>query len=636
MNNEVQYIILQKGKKIPAISKQTKKRIFTTNIKEISDAGISLLNTKDIVVVDFDNIDENRGIENRTIQEIVKRYGCNLVVKTDKGYHLYFKSSKEITSKWVHQDTVCGVRTDGIVSGDNYLAIKRNGKMREHTGEIRLDNLTELPDVLLPLYTKLDYNICDLTEGDRNNTLFKHLCQVRRYYDENEGNIDLEEIAKFINEVIFAEQLPTNEVISIVNSVRKQDIEKVQKKKSDGGMYKLALELIEEYDMYYHNNQLFFKKDNMYICDNEELLKIAYAKRILGPDSIDSLLFHLKMNAKRTQNENVIKLSNGAIVNNKFVADYEEFSPYQLNVEYNDNAYSEDLDKFLDTISCNKKDIRQVIEEMIGHCIMLNVFPHKFFYLFGNGSNGKSTFIECLFDFFGDMAVSVPLNMLAKENYVIRLNNKLCNISDDIDMTYITSSQNLKSLASGSHITGRELYEKPYTFKNNSTQIFVSNSLFSSKDKTYGFNRRIEIIPFEAEITEENKDPMMLQKLVTPEAKSYLLLLALKGVERIISNGYELSKSDYINSLVHRYIMESDSVEAFLEYGMNSIEDRKYSYVYASYEKFCQDNDYIPCKKNGFSRRLTSKGYNTYTKKIETEDGIKKSVRYIKKANLNE
>ena len=230
MNNEVQYIILQKGKKIPAISKQTKKRIFTTNIKEISDAGISLLNTKDIVVVDFDNIDENRGIENRTIQEIVKRYGCNLVVKTDKGYHLYFKSSKEITSKWVHQDTVCGVRTDGIVSGDNYLAIKRNGKMREHTGEIRLDNLTELPDVLLPLYTKLDYNICDLTEGDRNNTLFKHLCQVRRYYDENEGNIDLEEIAKFINEVIFAEQLPTNEVISIVNSVRKQDIEKSKRK----------------------------------------------------------------------------------------------------------------------------------------------------------------------------------------------------------------------------------------------------------------------------------------------------------------------------------------------------------------------------------------------------------------------
>ena len=82
--------------------------------------------------------------------------------------------------------------------------------------------------------------------------------------------------------------------------------------------------------------------------------------------------------------------------------------------------------------------------------------------------------------------------------------------------------------------------------------------------------------------------------------------------------------------------MESDSVEAFLEFGMASIEDRRYSYVYDSYTKYCIDNNFTPCKKNGFSRRLTAKGYNTFSKKIETEKGITKSVRYIRKINPDE
>lgn len=650
MNNEIKYIVLQKGKKAPVVNQNNKQRIFVGNIDAIEDAGISLLNTKDIVVVDFDNLEENKGIENRIIQEVVKRYGCSLVVKTDKGYHLYFKSSKQIVSNWTKQDTICGVRTDAKVSGDNYVIIKRYGKMREHIGEISLNNLTELPDVLLPLYTKLNYDICNITEGERNNTLFKHLCQVRKRYDEtNEtDSIDLEEIARFINEVVFAEPLPDNEVQSIVKSVRKQEIEKINigeqllkglnkdEKNDEFNVKQEALNLVNEYDIYYHNHQIFFKEKDMYVCNDDKLIEIAYSKKSFNINLTDNLLFHIKMKAHKTNNDNVIKLKNGALIDNKYVPEYNAFSPYQLNVKYDENAYSKELEDFLNTVSCNKKDIRQVIEEMVGHCLMLETFPHKFFYLFGSGSNGKSTFIEFLFDFFGNMAVSVPLNMLSKENYVIRLNNKLCNISDDIDMTYITSSQNLKGLCSGSYITGRELYEKAYTFKNNSTQIFVSNSLFSSKDKTYGFNRRIEIIPFDAEIREENKDPLMLQKLTTDEAKSYMLLLALKGIERIINNGYELSKSDYISNLVHRYIMESDSVEAFLEFGMPSIEDRKYSYVYTSYEKYCLDNNFVPCKKNGFSRRLTSKGYNTFTKKIQTEDGITKSVRYIKKVNKNE
>lgn len=645
MDNKLEFVVLQKGEKRPKAKTNGKGWQTVSNIDYIDDAGILLTNTKDVVVIDFDNLDVNNGIEERVIKEIIKRYGCSLVVKTDKGFHLYYKSSREITKCWTKRETICGVRTDAKTSGNEYLIIKRNGKMREHIGEIRLDNLVELPDVLLPLYKQIDYQMCDLKEGSRNETLFKHLCFIRQCYDETENKIDLEEIANFINEVVFAEPMDKNEVLGIVKSVRNYDIKKnpnfntkdtkkesEEKEEKENALLNLALELIDEYDIYYHNNELFYKIDNKYVNDNQELLKLAYNKMVFGIGAVEPLLFYIKMSAKKVENENVIRLKNGAIIDNKYVADYSQFSPFYLDIEYNENAYCEDLDKFLNFVSCDKEDIRIIIEEMVGHCLMLDKFPHKFFYLVGGGNNGKTTLVNCLFAFLKNMAVSVPLNMLHKENYIIRLCNKLGNLSDDVDMTYITSSQNLKSLTGEGYIVGRKLYEEPFTFKSKATQIFSSNSLFSSKDKTFGFNRRIEIIPFEAEIKE--RDPKMLERITTPEAMSYLLNLALKGIERILANNSELSKSEYVDSMIKRYIYENDSVEAFLEFGMDSIEDRKFAYVYISYQKFCEDNDFLPYKKNGFSRKLTSKGYSCYVKKIEDENGIKKSVRYIRKNSL--
>ena len=106
-----------------------------------------------------------------------------------------------------------------------------------------------------------------------------------------------------------------------------------------------------------------------------------------------------------------------------------------------------------------KNDLRIVIEEMIGHCLMTKNFPHKVFLLVGTGANGKSTLMNVLFSMFGDLATNVPIKKLERDDYVARLTNKLVNISDDVDFNYIKSSQNIKTLASGDIVPARELYD---------------------------------------------------------------------------------------------------------------------------------------------------------------------------------
>ena len=124
----------------------------------------------------------------------------------------------------------------------------------------------------------------------------------------------------------------------------------------------------------------------------------------------------------------------------------------------------------------------------------------------------------------------------------------------------------------------------------------------------------------------------MLKKLLNDEAKSYFLNLALEGIKRIKENNCQLSKSTIIEKTIKRYINESDTVEMFFNYGdVGDINERQFSIIYEAYKSFCIDNEYIPCTKNGFSRRLHKKGYTSVPRKIDN-----KSVRMIIREDKDE
>lgn len=260
---------------------------------------------------------------------------------------------------------------------------------------------------------------------------------------------------------------------------------------------------------------------------------------------------------------------------------------------------------------------------------MTKNFPHKIFLLIGNGANGKSTLMNILFNMFGNLATNVPIKKLERDDYVARLTNKLVNISDDVDFSYIKSSQNIKTLASGDVVPARELYSKAYYFKNKATMIFSMNELVVFSDHTFGLERRLCIIPFDNKV--KNADPSILDRLTTDTAKSYLLRLGIEGMNRIKANKGQLTTSKKVDRMVRSYMAENDSVYSFLEYGNVEIDNQPYSNVYQEYVGYCGRNDFNPYKKNNFSRKMRTRGYGT---KIKNIDGC--STRIIVKEMSNQ
>ena len=613
----MKYIKLQPNSKKPL-----NRKVFYNNLNELTDAAIVLDDDKDVVFIDFDNLEDNKGYEGRIINTIQRYYPSSLVVQTTRGYHLYYKTNRKL-KQWTSKLINIGVRCDAKM-GNAYAVIKQNGVVRTHWGELSFDNLTELPDILLPITSGQNNaeNLCGLKDGDgRHDKLLSHLCRIRKNYDD----VNIVEIANFINQVVFAEPLDVIEMQNILNSVMNYDIEPVNNTSQDTSKEKPTLidvckNISKKYDIHIANNQIYYFDNGKYNNDPVKFMELIYSEYEFYRTEYQEMLFQFKVLGKKEQQDNsIILLRNGAIVDGKYSQENKEFSSAYLDITFEENAYDEEVDKFFQFITNNensteKNDLRIVLEEMIGHCLMTKNFPHKIFLLIGNGANGKSTLMNVLFSMFGNLATNVPIKKLERDDYVARLTNKLVNISDDVDFSYIKSSQNIKTLASGDIVPARELYSRAYYFKNKATMIFSMNELVIFSDHTFGMERRLCILPFENRV--KKADPSILDRLTTDNAKSYLLRLGLEGMKRIKENKGQISYSKTIEAIVKNYMAENDSVYSFIEYGNFIIDNQPFSTVYEEYSSYCNRSDFIPYKKNNFSRKLKTRGYMTKVKNL--------------------
>lgn len=600
----MQYIEL-KADKSP-IRENYKKKY--NSFENLENAGAML--NENVVLIDFDGDNKD---ENKIIDYIDTTYPT-LKVITTKGVHFYYAKPHNLKLKKSMIDTITvgGFQVDYKTSKNQYAVIKLNGKVREMNREFSFENLAELPPLLYPLPKRED-NLSGMVEHDgRNDSLFRHLCSVQSLYP----NIDLTEIAETINKVVFGESLDTNELYSVIDSA-KSYFEPNKHSKSDIDIISFAQWVIQKLDVKMYNTDLYFFEGNRYISDNKLLVKRITQFLKLKKAQDTELLYQLTKlsdEINTSLKEMPILLKNGTIVDGEFVSiDKPPFTPFYLDIEYNPNAYDENVDKFLNDITCNRKELRLTLEELLGHILLTNKFPAHVFFLSGTGNNGKSTFLEMINNFVGDLGQNLGLDAFNDGTSVATLNGKLSNCSDETDDVFIDKCKGYKSLASGNTITVRPIYSQPVKVQNTATLILSANKMPEFKDKSKGFFRRLMIIPFDFVIEEkiENLDKL----LSTPNAKSYILNLALNGIKSIKANGYKMSKNKYLQEKIDEYVLDTDTVQSFLEEDP-IIDGRITSDVHKQYILHCMDIGKMPLGLGNFTSRLKDYGYYSVPKNI--------------------
>ncbi len=598
-----------KGKK-PLEEYKDRTKFYTYEYIRKSNSDYGGVLDDNIIQIDIDDMQQSellyKIIQSQHIQ-------CG-TLKTERGRHFYF-INPGIERRKQGYYTAIGIKIDiGLGSQNAVIPLKVNGKTRRLT---ECDNPQELPKWLYPL-SKTSIDFSNMSEGDgRNQTLFNYILTL-----QGSGmNIpDIKETIKIINKYILQQSLPEKEIETILRdeAFMKQSFYIKGKLQYEN----LAKYLIENQNIVKINNQLHIYKDGVYTNNLNEIEK--------------SMLQYINNSTKNIRNEvinylnllapeqvqapsNLIALGNGIFdIKTKQL---QEFNPKiiiknKIPINYNPEAYSEIVDITLNKICCNDKQLRLLIEEMIGYTLFRRNELGKCFILTGNGNNGKSTLLDVIQAMLGeDNLSSVSLKDLGERFKTYQLEGKLANIGDDISNKYIDDNETFKKLVTGEKVNVERKGKDPFDFRNYSKLIFSANELPSINDLSDGLKRRLIFIPFNAKFSKKDPDfdPFIKDKLLTNESLEYLLKIGISALERILkNNSFTASKAS--QQIWQQYEEINNPVIAFLE--DNKIDNEPTKDIYLRYSLYCSESGLRSLSRIAFSREVCKHGYETKAKKV--------------------
>ncbi|NFS06279.1 DNA primase [Clostridium botulinum] len=559
-----------------------------------------------IIQIDIDDKEQSD-----ILYKIIKELNINAtVLQTTRGKHFYFLNPGIERRKQGYY-TALGIKIDvGLGIQNAVVPLKVKGRKRKFLKKV--EDIDTLPAWLIPI-TKGEINFSNMSEGDgRNSSLYGYILTLQQKGLTRE---DIREAIRIINKYILVDPLDEKEIEVILRD--EAFLKESFYIKSKLQYEKLATYLRDNEKIIKINDELHIYKNNYYCSDTKEIEKtmLKYINNSTNSTRTEVLRYlDLLCKNNKMTNPKYITLENGIFdLENKKLLEFNSSYIIKNKIpwSYNPNAYSQTMDKTLDKICCKDKQLRLLIEEMIGYTLFRRNELGKAFILTGGGSNGKSTLLEVLNELLGEENIaSVSLEELNHRFKTFQLEGKLANIGDDISNKYIEDNSTFKKLVTGEKVNVERKGRDPFDFKNYSKLIFSANELPRINDLSGGLKRRLIFIPFNATFSKKDKDynPFILDKLTSHEAMEYLLKLALEGLNRVLIN-HSFTHAEVCNQVWEEYEAINNPVVGFLE--DNDIENEPVKEVYLRYSAWCSENGLKSVSKPVFSREVQKQGYTS-------------------------
>lgn len=581
------------------------------------------------ILVDVDNQAQSEILMN-IIEDLQLK--CK-VVQTTRGKHFYFKNT-QIKSNKTGTKLGCGLTADiKLGTRNSYSILKFNNEERFCEWDIdEGEEYDEIPKFLYPVKSNIDF--LNLQEGDgRNQSLFNYILTLQ---NNDFSNDEIKYTLTLINKYVLKDKLDDRELQTILRD------ESFQKPSFYNGTTflfdKFAIFLKNNNHIIKINNQLHIYKDGIYVDGLSEIehMMIFYipnlskAKRSEVLNYLDVLI----RDNTEPSSANLIAFKNGVydLMN-------DEFSPFdssmvitnRIDWNYNPAAYSEICDKTLNKLACQDKNIRLLIEEMIGYCFYRRNELGVSFILTGDKSNGKSTFIDMIMMLLGfNNTSALDLGELGDRFKTAELFGKLANLGDDISDDFIKNPAIFKKLVTGDRVNVERKGQDPFDFNNYAKFLFSANDIPRIKDKTGAVLRRLIIVPFNATFSKDDSDydPYIKYKLRDDSVMEYLILLGIQGLKRVLKNR-KFTTSSKVEAELKEYEERNNPITLFFEdTPIEEIENEPIKLVFDKYKEFCMSNELQNMSNIEFSK-LVNKHYGLESKVMKI-DG--KAVRvYVRK-----
>lgn len=595
------------------------------------------------VVVDIDDMGE---AERLTALVQAENIECQ-IMQTTRGRHFWFVSDRPVKNT-VKTMTAIGLRADYRSYGkQSQVCIRLNDQWRQWLTDYPWDEIALLPRWLRPLKQN-KYTFLGMKDGDgRNSALYEYQCVLSTHgFSRDEGFQTL----RLINRYIFDEPLQPKEL----DIICREEAYPAVSEESDldapwfGARGKFLHNimgdlLIEEMPIVSLHGQLYVYRGGRYQQGENAILraiveKFPEAKRTQQTEVLNYLSIQKHID-EAPVDEYIINVLNGRL--NLKTGELTPHTPdaldfQQINAAFDKTAYCEALDHMLVRIFCRDGQLYKLFEELLGYCLLKNCRMQQIFIFFGDGNNGKSTLLRVITSFIGTgNYTTLSLQDLETTFRPAELENKLVNLGDDIPYTTIKDSSRLKSISSGENVLVERKNKDPFILRNYATLIYTTNKMPHVNDKSYGFYRRLTLIPLDARFSKDDPDydPDISQKVVTEEARSYLLNMAVRGLRRLLKHGF--TKSSKVEKAKETYRQKSSTTLTWV--AENAIEEadileKSTGEVYFQFKSWCDNEgiEKVP-KQLNFTEEI-KKEFGVVTGTARRDKNTGKVSRFFEKA----
>lgn len=525
-------------------------------------------------------------------------WNCLILENPANGHiHSYWKDSQgRVGRSGKDKRLAVGLIAD-IHGGSTYIPLRVDGVDR-FPPSFEPEQIDEVPDELCPVNTKID--LMSLSEGDgRNDELFKYILVL-----QSQLTLEREQIKHILNNInhfIFQDALSDDEMETITRD------EAFAKPIFYAGRTFLHNVFAQYLKTQFHvkriNGQLHVYHEGFYVSGYKmiESKMVEVIPALKATQRTETLKF-LEISTPTNEPDSDARYI--AFRNGIYDLEKEELLPFspeyvitsKIPWDYNMNAYSELADTVLERIACHDPEIRSLLEECIGYCFFRQNELSKSFILTGQGSNGKSTFLDMVKTVLGrNNYVSLDLDELSEKFATTTMFGKLANIGDDISDEFLQGKaiSQFKKIVSGNDIKAENKGQDVYFFKPTVKLLFSANEIPRVRNKGFeAIKRRLVIIPFNAKFSKEDPDfdSGITWKLKNQAVAEYLILIGIKALKRVLDN-QGFSSSTKVQEELNEFERDNNPLLLFLD----EVEDfeilnHETKEVFARYDTFCHEN----------------------------------------------
>jgi putative DNA primase/helicase len=265
-----------------------------------------------------------------------------------------------------------------------------------------------------------------------------------------------------------------------------------------------------------------------------------------------------------------------------------------------------------------------ILFEIIGYCLIPNYVMHKAFMLYGDGGNGKSTYLALVKRILGPQNVSgIPLHSLIDNRFApANLRNKLANIFPDIPSITLKNTGIFKALTGEDDIMVDRKFKDFIPLKNYAKLIFSTNKLPITTDLTPAFFDRWILVEFPNKFPRTISNEEFIERNFPKQEIEKIIVYSILAICLVFKRGkFTITGMD----LKEMWLRLSNNVYAFISDKLQEgvlLKDAggriKANELYGMYLDYCNENDLEAVNRRKFYEQLENLGYSKYRPTGET------------------